>query len=281
RLQVGVADLTCARSAVRCHAAALPAMPAVLVVRCAPTRDDLTVRSASVISNLNGSRDQRTNLMDENLQGTRWAKICLGPRSVGGTSISFPSGKNWTAVGGGNDLSRKGSYHRRPRRGCAGSVADRWKAIACLLLSAVERLAEIKEEEPSTKEADDEGRRGERCRASEGEVMRRSSSSVRRTAGGGISSSSSMPSWQKEAEYTDAEGYLLLLRQTHRRLLCFVGKQRSRLRLRRKGLLRREKKKRRRGVEMLLRLVAAFGRTVGKQQQQGGDDCEWTASPPW
>ncbi|RWV94461.1 hypothetical protein GW17_00042996, partial [Ensete ventricosum] len=37
----GVADLSCARSAVRRHAVALPATPAVLVVRCAPTRDDL------------------------------------------------------------------------------------------------------------------------------------------------------------------------------------------------------------------------------------------------
>ncbi|RWV93334.1 hypothetical protein BHE74_00050074 [Ensete ventricosum] len=36
------------------------------------------------------------------------------------------------------------------------------------LLSAAERLAEIEEEEPSTMEADDEGRRGGRCRAAEG-----------------------------------------------------------------------------------------------------------------
>ncbi|RWV77001.1 hypothetical protein GW17_00062234, partial [Ensete ventricosum] len=92
-------------------------------------------------------------------------------------------------------------------------------------------LAEIEEEEPLTKEADDEGRRDRRCRAAEGEVMQQklrlklrltsgslqikratcSSSFVRHTTGDGISSSSSMPSWQKEAEYVDAEGYLLLL----------------------------------------------------------------------
>ncbi|RZS27351.1 hypothetical protein BHM03_00060800 [Ensete ventricosum] len=59
-----------------------------------------------------------------------------------------------------------------------------------------------------------------------------------------------MPSWQKEAEYTDAEGYLLLLRQMHRRQLCFVGKQRSRLRLRRKGLLRRKKKEEKRSRDV-------------------------------
>ncbi|RRT36119.1 hypothetical protein B296_00052086 [Ensete ventricosum] len=82
-----------------------------------------------------------------------------------------------------------------------------------------------------TKEAADEGRRDRRCRAAEGEVMQQklrsklrltlgslqimratcSSSFVRQTTGDRISSSSSMPSWQKEAEYVDAEGYLLLL----------------------------------------------------------------------
>ncbi|RZS15399.1 hypothetical protein BHM03_00047235, partial [Ensete ventricosum] len=60
-------------------------------------------------------------------------------------------------------------------------------------------------------------------------------------------------------------------------MLCFIVKRRSQLKKTtdgcgfvERGCCKEKKKKR---EERMLRLVAAFGRTVGKQRQQGGDGC--------